>query len=76
MAGPVSKVSNPLAAVRSANLEAHEIEEIKESRVQEDSLTETEEESEQEDFDTMYKREAAKYRSAAAKREFFSGMRF
>ena len=30
----------------------------------------------EEDLETFYKQEAAKFRSAAAKREFFSGMRF
>lgn len=32
--------------------------------------------SEEEDLETLYRKEAAKYRSATAKREFFSGIRF
>lgn len=43
MAGPVSKVQNPVVAVRSAILAPSDIEEIKESRAQDDSLSETEE---------------------------------
>lgn len=57
------------------------MQEIKESKVNEESkeslVTESEEEDEEEeDFEAFYKREMLKYRSANAKREFFSGMRF
>lgn len=59
-------------------MDDRDIEEIKESRVAE-TLSDEEFESsaeEEEDFDEFYKRETAKYRNAAALREFFSGMRF
>ena len=78
MAGPCSKIKNPVAAAKQASVDPREIEELKESRVNDmssEELSDSESE-EEEDLETLYKKEAAKYRSAAAKREFFSGMRF
>lgn len=69
-----------MMVVRSATLSMKEKQEIKESKVneesKEDSFATDSEEDEEEDFEAFYKKEMLKYRSANAKREFFSGMRF
>jgi len=78
MAGPCSKFPNTVAVVRNARLRPEDIAEIMESRAndEEDSYEESDITSDEEDLDTLYKRETAKYRSATAKRDFFSGIRF
>jgi len=80
LAGPCSKIRDPVAAIKNSNLTLDDVNEIKESRAnaEEDSLTESEDSQDDEDgdFDEFYRKEAAKFRSAQAKREFFSGMRF
>ena len=76
MAGPCAQIADPVSAVRLAKMDPRDIEEMKESRAQESLSEEEEDESDQEeDFEDFYRRETAKYRSAHAKREFFTGMR-
>ena len=76
MAGPSANYPNPVAVVRNASLRPQDIEEIKENRELEESIESENTESEEEDLEDFYRRETAKYRSAQAKREFFSGIRF
>ena len=65
-----------IAAVRAAQLTSKEIEQIQESRAVESDESDLTEDSEEEDLETLLRRETTKYRSAQAKREFFTGMRF
>lgn len=78
MAGPCSKISNPVAVVKQVRMDPRDIEEIKESRAHDTQSDEEflESEESEEDFEDFYKRETAKYGAAKAKREFFSGIRF
>jgi len=76
MAGPCSKIANPIQAARNARLNREDSATIQESKANESNESEVQSESEEEDLEVLYRNETAKYRSATAKREFFSGMRF
>ena len=71
LAGPCKNNLDPISTIRRAKLSNDDVEEIKESRAQGDSDENdfsSEEEQEEGDMEDLLRKEAAKYRSAEAKR--------